>query len=68
MVIDRDKKNKKRHREVVGRITSLRKGPVKKVGWDGGYQGAETVGEVLVKEQKISIRALEDPDCASMKT
>lgn len=44
----------------MGRITIVSKGLVKKVGWDGGYWGAETVGEVLVKKQRTSVRALKD--------
>lgn len=38
---------------MVRRITILRKGLVKKVGWGGGYQGAGAVGEVSVKEQRL---------------
>lgn len=47
------KKSRKGVREVVRRVTILRKGLVKKVGWDGGYQGTEVVGEVLVKDTRL---------------
>lgn len=36
-----------------GRIIILRKGLVKKAGWDGGYQETEAVGEVLVKDTRL---------------